>query len=234
MFGNDSNDQHYPRPYMRENIHGKVHLRDYGGEPFVINIHEAAKQNDTFRTAIWTGEDMQLTLMSLNVGEDIGLEVHPEVEQFIRVEQGRGIVQMGPAPNQLNFVREINDDTVMIIPAGMWHNVINTGRSPLKLYTIYAPPEHPFGTVHKTKKEALEAEAELEMMSPEAWLTYTNLLLEKAIEDVEGGRDVMNVMNKIMLMGILVGKGYTPEEAYETVKSWEETGEVNYYSDDAS
>ena len=102
---------------------------------------------------------MQVTLMSLKPGEDIGLEVHPDVDQFLRVEQGQGIVRMGRRRNNLNIVRRIDDDTAIMVPAGTWHNVENTGNRPLKLYSIYAPPEHPRGTVHVTKAEAMAAES---------------------------------------------------------------------------
>lgn len=129
-------------------------LKDHGGEPFVVNLNQAAKHNNNFRTAIWTGNHMQLTLMSINVGEDIGLENHPNVDQFIRIERGQGLVQMGKNKNNLNFVNIVGEDDAIIVPAGTWHNVINTGNTPLKLSTIYAPPNHPFGTVHRTKAEA--------------------------------------------------------------------------------
>lgn len=99
---------------------------------------------------------MQLTLMSINVGQDIGLEMHPDVDQFIRIEQGQGLVKMGDRKDRLDFQASVRDDYAFIIPAGKWHNLINTGNVPLKLYSIYAPPEHPFGTVHKTKADAEE------------------------------------------------------------------------------
>ena len=133
-------------------------LTDSGQRPFVININKAAKQNNTFRTAIWTGTHLQVTLMSLGVGEDIGLEVHSGVDQFLRIEQGQGIVQMGKNKRDLNFIRNVYDDSIIIIPAGTWHNLTNTGNIPMKLYSIYAPPNHPFGTVHVTKADALNAE----------------------------------------------------------------------------
>lgn len=133
-------------------------LKDYGTEPFVVNIEQAAEQNSTFRTTLWTGSNLQVTLMSLNVGEEIGLEVHPTVDQFLRIEDGQGIVQMGDRKENLYFQRRVYEDSAIMVPAGTWHNLINTGNKPLKLYTIYAPPEHPFGTVHKTKAEAIEAE----------------------------------------------------------------------------
>ncbi len=135
-----------------------VKWRDHGKKPFVINIRHAAKKNRTFRTALWTGTHLQVVVMSIDVGEDIGLEVHPDVDQFLRIEQGRGLVQMGARKDQLDFVTEVGKGDAIMVPAGTWHNLTNTGKRPLKLYTIYAPPEHPFGTVHKTKRDAMEAE----------------------------------------------------------------------------
>ncbi|AOV09076.1 cupin [Sporosarcina ureilytica] len=137
-----------------------ISLRDYGPRPFVVDINEATKQNNTFRTALWTGSHLQLTLMSLRAGEDIGLEMHSNLDQFLRVEEGNGVVRMGSTQNNLDFVRYIEDDSAILIPAGTWHNITNTGNTPLKLYSIYAPPEHPRGTVHTTKNDAMEAEAE--------------------------------------------------------------------------
>lgn len=133
-------------------------LRDYGPAPFVVNINDATLQNDNFRTALWTGKHLQLTLMSINVGEDIGLEIHPNLDQFIRIEEGQGIVKMGTNKNNLNFQRRVSDDFAFIIPAGTWHNLINTGNKPIKLYSIYAPPQHLRGTVHRTKADAEAAE----------------------------------------------------------------------------
>ncbi|RAS80698.1 cupin domain-containing protein [Priestia endophytica] len=135
-------------------------LKDYGPNPFVININRATQQNNTYRTALWTGTHLQVTLMSLNVGEDIGLEMHSNLDQFLRIEQGQGIVQMGKSKNSLNFKRNVYDDSAIVIPAGTWHNLTNTGNIPLKLYSIYAPPNHPFGTVHPKKTDALAEEEE--------------------------------------------------------------------------
>lgn len=154
---NNYNPNGYPSPcwpripnYWRH----FMNLRDYGPEPFVVNIEEATLQNNTFRTALWTGNHLQLTLMSIHVGDDIGLEMHPDTDQFLRIEQGQGLVMMGDNKNNLYFQRRVYDNYVILIPAGKWHNVINTGCTPLKLYSIYAPPQHPHGTVHKTKKDA--------------------------------------------------------------------------------
>ena len=137
---------------------GFIEMKDYGPEPFVVNINEVTKQNDTYRTALWTGSHLQLTLMSIKVGEDIGLEIHPHLDQFIRIEEGEGIVKMGDSENNLNFQRKVYDDFAFIIPAGKWHNLVNTGNMPLKLYSIYAPPQHPHGTVQVTKADAQAAE----------------------------------------------------------------------------
>ena len=158
----------YPYPYhpapsmgnpycprqINNNYNDFIQLKDYGPEPFVVNIEEITKQNNNFRTALWTGKYLQLTLMNINVGEDIGLEIHPNLDQFIRIEEGQGLVLMGNERDRLDFRRRVYDDYAIFIPAGTWHNIINTGHIPLKLYSIYAPPEHPHGTVHRTKAEA--------------------------------------------------------------------------------
>jgi len=126
-------------------------LKDYGPQPFVVNINEATKQNNNYRTGLWTGNNLQVTLMSIKVGDDIGLEVHPSVDQFIRIEDGKGIVKMGKSKDKLDFQANVSDDFAIMIPAGTWHNVINTGNKPLKVYSIYAPPQHPRGVVNVTK-----------------------------------------------------------------------------------
>lgn len=129
-------------------------LRDYGPEPFIVDIEEATLKNTNFRTALWTGENMQLTLMHIDTGGEVGLEMHPDVDQFIRVEQGDGMAMMGDSREDLYYRRRVEDDDVILIPAGKWHNLINTGRNPLKLYSIYAPPQHPRGTVHVTSADS--------------------------------------------------------------------------------
>ncbi|NMA79876.1 MAG: cupin domain-containing protein [Clostridiales bacterium] len=127
---------------------------DYGPEPLVFNIAAATSRNTNFRTAIWTGEHFQITLMCLNPGEDIGLEMHTDVDQFLRVSEGCGCAMLGSNKDKLYYQKNVNPNYAIVIPAGTWHNVINIGTKPLKLYSIYAPPEHPFGTVHKTKEIA--------------------------------------------------------------------------------
>ncbi|CQR47296.1 Cupin domain protein [Paraliobacillus sp. PM-2] len=147
------------QPYQQANPYTMQSMgKDYGGRPYVLNIDEATKRNKTFRSAIWTGTHLQVTLMCIGVGEDIGLETHPNTDQFLRIEEGQGLVLMGNGPNQLDFRRYVTDDDAIMVPAGAWHNLVNTGKTPLKLYSIYAPPEHPFGTIHQTKEIAMEAE----------------------------------------------------------------------------
>lgn len=133
-------------------------VTDYGGRPFVIDIEDAAEANQNYRTALWTGDHLQVTLMSIPVGSDIGLEVHPDTDQFLRIEEGTGTVQMGNQSNNLTIQQRVEEDSAIMVPAGTWHNVTNTGNEPLKLYTIYAPPHHPFGTVERTKAEAMQEE----------------------------------------------------------------------------
>ncbi|MBP2239494.1 mannose-6-phosphate isomerase-like protein (cupin superfamily) [Cytobacillus eiseniae] len=139
--------------YYHPSPQGRAMSKDHGKQPYVVNIEEAAKKNKTFRTALWTGNHLQVTVMSIRVGEDIGLEVHPRTDQFLRIEEGQGIVQMGNSKNHLDFQKRVYEDDAIMVPAGKWHNIINIGNKPLKLYTIYAPPEHPFGTIHQTKAD---------------------------------------------------------------------------------
>ena len=151
---NSSYDNYMNNYYNRYHSANANLIRDYGPEPFVVNIEEITKLNNTFRTALWTGEHLQLTLMSIPVGESIGLEIHPDTDQFLRLEQGEGLVQMGKDKNNLTFQRRVSDNWAFIVPAGTWHNLINIGNIPIKLYSIYAPPKHPRGTVHLTKANA--------------------------------------------------------------------------------
>lgn len=127
---------------------------------WVDDIQEATLGNATFRTVLFTGEHLQLTVMRLGPGEEIGLEVHPDRDQFIRVEQGRARVTFGPSESEIAETHDVEDDWAVAIPAGTWHNVSNAGDDELRLYSLYAPPEHPDGTVHETKADADRAEAE--------------------------------------------------------------------------
>ena len=121
---------------------------------YIGNIEEQTKENKNFREVLFTGKHSQLVVMALKPGEEIGNEVHNEVDQFLRFEEGKGKVILN---NKDEYT--VGDGDAVVVPAGTWHNVINiSNREPLKLYTVYSPPEHPDGTVHKTKVEADAAE----------------------------------------------------------------------------
>lgn len=121
---------------------------------WVGNIEEETLNNDNFRTTLFTGTHTQLTVMSIDVGGEIGWESHDHLDQFLRIEQGTGRVDLGPDGDTVSEQHELSDDWVVIIPAGTWHNVVNVGDEKLKVYSLYSPPEHPAGTVHATKAEA--------------------------------------------------------------------------------
>lgn len=125
---------------------------------WVGDIEAATLANDTFRTVLFTGEHMQLTVMRLAPGEEIGREVHPHLDQFVRVESGTARVELGAGQDTVDEEHELAADWVVIIPAGVWHNVVNAGPEALALYSLYTPPEHPPGTVHATKADADAAE----------------------------------------------------------------------------
>ena len=125
---------------------------------WVGDIEGATRDNTTFRTVLFTGEHTQLTVMSIPVGEDIGREVHHDRDQFLRVEQGRGRVELSASEEGTDETHDVEADWATIVPAGVWHNVVNTGNDDLRLYSLYSPPEHPDGTVHATKADAEAAE----------------------------------------------------------------------------
>ena len=112
------------------------------------NIEQRTVENDDFRRVLYTGEHLQLVLMTLKPGEEIGEEVHEDRDQFFRIEDGQGAVFIDGARH------EVEDDDAVIVPAGARHNVINTGEAPLKLYTLYGPPEHKDKVVHPAKADA--------------------------------------------------------------------------------
>lgn len=118
---------------------------------FVGDIEKLADDNSNFRRVLYTGKNLQLVLMTLKPGEEIGEEVHPGTDQFFRIEEGKGEVRINGEPTK------INDGDVVLVPAGVRHNVVNTGGEPLRLYTLYAPPQHRDGTVQATKAEAEKA-----------------------------------------------------------------------------
>lgn len=145
---------HSPPHHMPMPLDVSNNFMDHGKEPFALDLYQAAKQNETYRTVIWTGEYFQVTLMSIDVGDDIGLEVHPKANQFTYIVDGQGLIQMGNSKDNLYYDMNGSKGFAMLVPAGTWHNITNTGNTPLKMYTIYAPPIHPFGAVEMTKSDA--------------------------------------------------------------------------------
>jgi mannose-6-phosphate isomerase-like protein (cupin superfamily) len=115
---------------------------------FIADIEEQTEENNDFRRVLYTGKNLQLVLMAIGAGEEIGEEVHHDRDQFFRVEKGKGEVVI----DGQRF--KIEGDDAIIVPAGARHNIVNTGEKPLRLYTLYAPPEHRDGTVHVTKADA--------------------------------------------------------------------------------
>ena len=134
---------------MKEGYLFEFDEKDFGKEPYVVDLEDLTKDNPNFRTTKWTGEDLQMTLMSIE--DEIGLEKHEDGDQFIRVEDGVGKVVMGLDKDDLEFEADIEDDYAIFIPQGYYHNIINTGDTPLKVYAIYAPVEHSKGKVDVTK-----------------------------------------------------------------------------------
>ncbi len=141
---------------------------DNGPQPNTFDIETATVENTAYRTVAWTGRYLQVTLMSIPVGTSIGLEVHPETDQFLRVDQGAGRCVMGPAEDALTFSQDVSDGWSIQVPAGTWHDVVNTGEEPLQLYAVYAPVHHAQGTIHPTAAEA-EADEESGQDEPPAW-----------------------------------------------------------------
>lgn len=133
---------------------------DHSGTGGVVNIEKATLYNNYFRRELWTGTHLQITVMSIPVGGEVGKEIHEELDQFLVVEQGSAAVFMGKSEERLDYVGSAEKGDGILVPAGTYHNVLNDGRIPLKLYSVYAPPKHPVGTLQKTKADADREEAE--------------------------------------------------------------------------
>lgn len=129
-------------------------IKDIGPDPQSFDIESATKENASYRSVAWSGRYLQVTLMSIPVGEDIGLEAHPETDQFLRLDAGEGRVQMGPAKDKLTFEKDVSDGWCVLVPAGTWHNITNTGSEPMQLYAVYAPAHHKPDKVHATAADA--------------------------------------------------------------------------------
>jgi len=126
-------------------------LTDIGPRPQAFDLETETLDNSSYRTVAWSGKHLQVTLMSIPVDGVIGLERHPDTDQFIRLEHGRGRAQMGPGEDALTFDEEVTDGWCVLVPAGTWHNVTNIGDEPMQVYTVYAPAHHAPGKVQQTK-----------------------------------------------------------------------------------
>ena len=140
---------------------------DNGPKPNAFDIETATVENGNYRTTAWTGKYLQVTLMSIEPGSSIGLEVHPETDQFLRLDAGTGRCVMGPAEDQLDFQQDVSDGWAIQVPAGMWHDVINTGDEPMKVYAVYAPSHHAQGIVQETPEQAEKDEESGKDVPPE-------------------------------------------------------------------
>ena len=132
---------------------------DPGPAPHTLNLAQTAKRNRNFRAVLWTGDHLQLTVMCIPFRGEIGLELHPDTDQFIRVEDGQARVRMGKNREHMEHCHCLRAGDAILIPHGTWHNIINTGNQMLKLSSIYAPAQHPRGTVHPTKSDTEHKEA---------------------------------------------------------------------------
>ena len=130
-----------------------ANITDYGPDPYITNIETATLENENYRTTLWTGKNLQVTVMAIQPGHDIGLEVHEDHDQFLRIEQGEATVYTGSSKEELETA-QAGEDEAVFVPAGTWHNLVNTGSDVLKIYSVYAPAEHEHGTVHATKEDA--------------------------------------------------------------------------------
>ncbi len=126
-------------------------IKDIGPKPQSFDIEHATIANPDYRAVAWSGRYLQVTLMAIPVGGDIGLEAHPETDQFLRLEAGKGRVRMGTSADHLTFEGEVSDGWCVLVPAGTWHNIANIGSSAMQLYTIYAPAHHKPGKVQATQ-----------------------------------------------------------------------------------
>jgi mannose-6-phosphate isomerase-like protein (cupin superfamily) len=112
-------------------------IQDLGPQPQSFDLEQATRDNEKFRAVVWSGRYLQLTLMSIPVGGDIGLEMHPDTDQFLRLDAGRGLAEMGPSKERLTSKQEVADGWCALIPAGTWQNVTNIGAEPIQVYAIY-------------------------------------------------------------------------------------------------
>ncbi|CAM2856541.1 cupin domain-containing protein [Erysipelothrix tonsillarum] len=129
-----------------------MELKDYGKHPSIFQIADLARQNDRYRTTLWTGEHVQVTLMSIpSGGGDVGLEIHDNEDQILFIVEGTGYVEMGYEKDNLTIQQEAHEGAMVIVPVNTWHNIKNAGDTTMKLFSIYSPVKHPFNTQQETK-----------------------------------------------------------------------------------
>ncbi len=131
---------------------------DYGPNSLIIDLNKAAQQNDNFRATLWTGTYLQVTLMSIPVHGSIGMEVHTDHDQILRIEEGLGLVQLGESQLTMYGQYLAFTNYVIAVPAGIWHNIINIGNVPLKISSYYAPPNYAWNTVQRTRTPAASSQ----------------------------------------------------------------------------
>lgn len=134
----------------------KAPITDYGPDPFVVNIDRAAELNTNYRTTLWTGNDLQLILMSIPANSDKGVQMHPNADEYTRVESGEAIIEMGSDKDNLTYQARMNGNYAVVIPAGTWHNFINIGDTPLKMFSVYSNPIVPYGTEQEKGDSTIE------------------------------------------------------------------------------
>ena len=150
-------------------------IKDIGPKPQSFDIETATKENLDYRSVAWSGRYLQVTLMSIPVGGDIGLEAHPQTDQFLRLDAGQGRVQMGPTKDDMPFQQDVSKGWCVLVPAGTWHNITNIGATPMQVYAIYAPAHHKPGKVQATSAVA-EADQDDE---PADWSVQNNAAHDK-------------------------------------------------------
>lgn len=132
---------------------------DHSASGGVVSLAKATLYNRYYRREMWTGDHLQITVMSIPIGGEVGKEIHEDLDQILVVVQGSASVFMSKEKGELPFVGEATEGSAILVPAETYHNVINDGRTPLKMFSVYAPPKHPVGTLQATKEDADKAES---------------------------------------------------------------------------
>jgi len=133
-------------------------LEDKGSASIVMSLEQLVRENTNFRIALWTGDLLQLAAMSIPPGGEVGMEQHKDEDQFLYIIEGHGTYHSGPEKGNMTYKELVKPGSGIFVPKGKWHNITNDGPGSLKLFSVYAPPHHSHGTIHKTKAEAEAAE----------------------------------------------------------------------------